>query len=53
MWHDIFVILCVCLFLYVLFLPVILKIKKSNRDKKKVKLLEKLVEQKEKNSSDK
>lgn len=53
MLHDIFVILCVCLFLYVLFLPVILKIKQINRDKKKVKLLEKLVEEKEKQKNDK
>lgn len=51
--NTVFDILFVCLFLYILFLPIIIKINKIRRDKKKVKLLEKLVEQKEKNSSDK
>ena len=50
MENNFFVIIFTCIVLYLLFLPIISKIKKINRDKKKVKLLEKLVEEKEKNS---
>lgn len=46
--NDVFSFLVVCLVLYILFLPIIIKINKIRRDKKKVKLLEKLVEEKEK-----
>ena len=49
--NDVFSFLVVALVLYILFLPIIIKINKIRRDKKKVKLLEKLVEEKEKQKS--